>query len=321
MKKISVLLFWTALLLLNGCSGKNETGSSESKSAISLSGAFAMYPLVQVWAQEYNKIHPEIRFDIQAGGAGKGLTDCLAGAIDVGMFSRELTDAEKAKGVWWIAMCKDAVIPTMSAKNPYLTEVQERGVTKEEFKSIFVDGTVKNWEQLLGKSGTTKINVYTRADAAGAADSWASFFGSKQENLKGVGISGDPGLAEAVKKDAGGIGYNNTLFIFDAHTGKKMPGIEVVPIDVNGNGKIDEQEKVYQSLPEFLSAVNDGRFPSPPARPLYFITKGKTDRDAVLEFFKWCLTDGQQFVSKSGFVPLNEELIKEQLQKLEKPKA
>ena len=57
--------------------------------SISFSGAFALYPLVQTWADAYNKIHPEIRFDIQAGGAGKGLTDCLSGAVDVGMLDRK----------------------------------------------------------------------------------------------------------------------------------------------------------------------------------------------------------------------------------------
>src|SRR5919112_3960919 len=103
--------------------------------SISFSGAFALYPLAQVWAQEYNKTHPDIRFDIQAGGAGKGLTDCLGGAVDVGMFSRELTDAEKAKGVWWIALCKDAVLPTVNARNPLLKQLQIRGIKKAEFGS------------------------------------------------------------------------------------------------------------------------------------------------------------------------------------------
>ncbi len=149
--------------------------------SISFSGAFSLYPLVQVWTEQYNKIHPEIRFDIQAGGAGKGLTDCLAGAVDVGMFSRELTPAEKAQGVWWVALCKDAVIPTMNSHNRYLKSIQIRGVKKDEFKAIFVDRSITTWDQLVGSNNSSgkKINVYTRADAAGAADSWASFFEKK----------------------------------------------------------------------------------------------------------------------------------------------
>ncbi len=286
--------------------------------SISFSGAFALYPLVQTWAEEYNKTHPDIRFDIQAGGAGKGLTDCLTGAVDVGMFSRELTDAEKAKGVWWIALCKDAVLPTVNAKNPNIKSLQIRGVKKDEFRGIFVDKTYATWDELLGTTSKNpkKINVYTRADAAGAADSWAAFFGKKQENLKGIGVSGDPGVADAVKKDMNGIGYNNTLFVFDAASGKKIPGIEVVPIDVNGNGTIDPDENFYGNLHQFLKAVNDGKYPSPPARNLYFLTKGKTQKKEVLDFFRWVLTDGQKMVNDAGYVPLPKGVLADQIKKL-----
>ncbi|HRI20144.1 MAG TPA: PstS family phosphate ABC transporter substrate-binding protein [Panacibacter sp.] len=324
MKKRSQIIVTAILALALNFSGKpgDDPGGNPGVKTVSISfsGAFALYPLAQVWAEEYNKTHPDIRFDIQAGGAGKGLTDCLTGAVDVGMFSRELTDAEKAKGVWWIALCKDAVLPTMNAKNANLKSIQIRGVKKDEFKSIFADHTIETWDQLLGTASKTtkKINVYTRADAAGAADSWASFFGKKQENIKGIGVSGDPGVADAVRKDLNAIGYNNTLFVFDAKSGKKLPGIEVVPVDVNGNGTIDADENFYGNLHQFLKAVNDGKYPSPPARQLYFITKGKTQKKEILDFFKWCLTDGQAFVNSAGFVPLPKGALGDQVKKLAK---
>ncbi len=43
--------------------------------------------------------------------------------------------------------------------------------------------------------------MYTRSDAAGAAETWAKYFGKKQEDIQGVAVFGDPGLALAVKKD------------------------------------------------------------------------------------------------------------------------
>lgn len=320
MKKKLIIVSVAILFFVVNFNGKPANAPSLNKSpkvvSISFSGAFALYPLVQTWAAEYNKTHPDIRFDIQAGGAGKGLTDCLGGAVDVGMFSRELTDAEKSKGVWWIALCKDAVIPTINAKNPFLKQLQIRGVKKAEFASIFVDHSIATWGELLGTKDSKRINVYTRADAAGAADSWAAFFGKKQENLKGVGVSGDPGVADAVRKDINGIGYDNTLFVFDPTTGKKLPGIEVVPIDVNGNGQIDPNENFYGNLHIFLKAVNDGNYPAPPARNLYFLTKGKTQKKEVLDFFKWVLTDGQKFVNVAGYVPLSKNALSDQFKKL-----
>lgn len=313
-----LILIIAAGIIFNSCSNAENSNEAENVS-ISFSGAFALYPLAQKWAAAYSKDHPNVRFNIQAGGAGKGLTDCLAGIVDVGMFSRELTDAEKQKGIWWISLCKDAVIPTVNADNPYIDSIKTRGIKKDEFKSIFIDQRPATWDSLLNiKNGVKqRIAVYTRADAAGAADSWASFFGKKQENLKGIGVSGDPGVADAVKKDKGGIGYNNTLFVYDNETGKKNPGIEVVPIDVNGNGKIDAEENVYDNLSTFLDAVNTGKFPAPPARDLYFLTHGKSTNKAITDFFNWVLTDGQKMVKEAGYVPLPAATIAEQLKKLE----
>ena len=322
MKTNKIFLAISTLILLASCGRSGDTSSSKETNqkqvSISFSGAFALYPLAQKWAEAYNKTHPEVRFDIQAGGAGKGLTDALSGAVDVGMFSRAITDAEKSKGTWYIALCKDAVIPTINPANPYINTIRERGITKDQFKAIFVDQSVKRWEDLLSIKGGqgAKIDVFTRSDASGAADSWAAFFGKKQENLKGLGMNGDPGVSDAVKRDKNGIGYNNTLFLFDIRTGKQIPGIEAVPIDVNGNGKIDEDEKSYADLNTFLKAVNDGKYPSPPARDLYFITKGKPAKKEVLDFFNWVLTDGQQLVQSAGYVPLPQDAINEQLNKL-----
>ncbi len=316
-KSLLVAAFF-ATIILSSCGGEEK---AKEQVSISFSGAFALYPLVQSWAEEYNKTHPEIRFDIQAGGAGKGLTDCLTGAVDVGMFSREISDAEKDRGVWWIALCKDAVLPTVNSQNHYIDSIRKRGITKEQFKSIFIDQRPSSWDSLFNVKSATqhKISVFTRADAAGAADSWASFFGKKQDDLKGVGVAGDPGVADAVRKDKNAIGYNNTLFVFDNTSGQKLPGIDVAYIDINGNGKIDADEDIYKDLPTFLEAVNTGKFPAPPARDLYFLTKGKTQKKELLDFFEWVLTEGQKSVRSSGYVPLQPAVVEEQLKKLNTP--
>src|SRR5690348_1102135 len=132
MKKANYLLNAIAVMLFAfaGCNGQDKDANNSDKKqvSISFSGAFALYPLAQKWAEEYNKTHPDVRFDIQAGGAGKGLTDALSGAVDVGMFSREITNEEKSKGVWYIALCKDAVIPTINPANPYINIIREHGI-------------------------------------------------------------------------------------------------------------------------------------------------------------------------------------------------
>ena len=306
-----IILSIVVALFLHSCSSK-----SSKEKTVSISGAFALYPLVVQWAEEYNKENPDVRFNISGGGAGKGMADALAGAVDLGMFSREIAQEEKDKGVWWVGLTIDAVVPTISDKNPYLSALKERGLTRDEFKAIFIEKTINNWGDIFGQSSGKEINVFTRSDACGAAGTWAKYLGGKQENLKGIGIYGDPGLADAVSKDPLGIAFNNTIFAYDIKTGKKHSGIEVIPIDINENGKIDLEENFYDSFEDLLQAIANGVYPSPPARELYFVAKGKPQKQAVLDFIEWTLTKGQNNVKDAGYVPIDQASIDNYIKKL-----
>ena len=53
---------------------------------------------------------------------------------------------------------------------------------------------------------------------------------------------GDPGVASAVQKDKVGIGFNNIAYAYDQKTRRPYAGLAIIPLDVNGNGKIDPEE-------------------------------------------------------------------------------
>lgn len=288
----------------------------ESKDTISISGAFALYPLAVKWAEEYQKLHPGITIDISAGGAGKGMTDVLSGMVDLAMFSRSVSPDEVTKGAWYIAVSRDAVLPMVSDKNPHLAELKLRGVTQAEFVDIFLNKKITEWNQLTQKPGHDKVNVFTRSDACGAAEMWGKYLGKNQESIEGIGVFGDPGISDAVKNDILGIGYNNVIYAFDIKSRKPYPGVDVLPIDINGNGKIDANENFYSSLDSVMLAIREGIYPSPPARDLYLISKGAPVKASVREFLEWILTDGQKFVNEAGYVQLKPDQIGSEKAKL-----
>jgi phosphate transport system substrate-binding protein len=287
------------------------------KGTISISGAWALYPMMVKWQEEFKKIQPDVRIDISAGGAGKGMADALAGVVDLGMVSREIHSEEVKKGALGLSVVKDAVVPVMNEKNPELATVLERGLTKEVFQQIWIDEKIETWGQALASKSEHRINVYTRSDACGAAETWANYLGKHQEDLGGNGIFGDPGIGEAVKKDPVGIGYNNVNFAYDGKTKKPIAGLKIVPIDVNGNGKIDKEENFYDTRDDLTKAIAEGRYPSPPARDLYVVSKGKPAKKEVAAFLKWILTDGQKYVEDAGYIKVDAKKIKEDLKKLD----
>ena len=190
------------------------------------------------WAGEFSKTHPGWRIDVSAGGAGKGIADAIAGLVDIGMVSRDIRPEESQRGARYVPVVKDAVFPVMNAKNPALQKVMSRGLTKKQFVALWIEGKDISWGKLTGSTVDGSVRVYTRSDACGAAETWAAYLGKHQEDLKGVGVYGDPGMAEAVGKDALGVGFNNLNYAYDAITGLPARGLQVLPIDVNENGTV-----------------------------------------------------------------------------------
>ncbi|MCX6267989.1 MAG: PstS family phosphate ABC transporter substrate-binding protein [Bacteroidetes bacterium] len=310
------------LIGLTACnqSGKKTSGSVNDtlKGKITLSGAFALYPMAVKWAEEFQKLHPEVIVNVSAGGAGKGMTDALSKMVDLGMYSKSVSPEEQAKGAWWIAVAKDAVLPTINASNPVLADLKKKGLTRQKFYDIFISGNVKTWGQAVGNSSKVELNVFTRSDACGAAEMWAKYLnGKKQEDLQGLGVNGDPGVADAVRRTPEGIGFNNLGFVYEMSTRKIYAGLDVVPIDLNGNGVIDPDEDFYGSMDLVMKAINEGKYPSPPARDLYLVSGGKPTNMLVKTFLKWVMSDGQKYVTEAGYVMIKPEQITTELQKLD----
>lgn len=317
MKTIHFIVLAGAVLLLS-CSGKSkqEPASADGLSGeIQLSGAFALYPMAVKWADEFKKLHPNVRIDVSGGGAGKGMTDALAGVVDLGMVSREIYPEEKAKGAFAIAVVKDAVVPTINANNPESANIKRIGLKKEVAQRLW-NNEITTWGGILGTDSKIPVHVFTRSDACGAAETFAAWLGRKQENLRATAVFGDPGVASAVQKDRVGIGYNNIAYAYDQKTKKPFEGLSIIPLDTNGNGHIDPEEDFYGSTESLIAAINDGRYPSPPARDLYLVAKSKPTKPEVIEFLKYILTEGQKYAGETGYIGLSQEKLKAETENL-----
>ncbi len=314
---IAIFLFIICFLsIVAGC-GKDNQGEKASKETIRVSGAWALYPMMVRWGEEFNKKYPHIRLDVSAGGAGKGVADALSNLVDIGMVSRDLKPEEIKQGAVFIPVVKDAVFPTINADNPDLKKILDKGIKKETFINLWIEGKSMSWGDISGSGLKDKVQVYTRSDSCGAAETWANYLGKKsQEDLKGIAVYGDPGLADAVRKDRYGIGYNNLNYAFDAKTGQPVQGLNIIPIDINGNGRVDPQEDI-NTKQKAMNAVASGIYPSPPARALYVVAKQRFSGN-VKVFLEWVLTEGQKFVEEAGYIRLSDKQIKEAVEKVSK---
>ncbi|MBS1524501.1 MAG: phosphate ABC transporter substrate-binding protein, partial [Bacteroidetes bacterium] len=78
----------------------------------------------------------------------------------------------------------------------------------------------------------------------------------------------------------------------------------------------DPDENFYDTIDHLTDAIADGKYPSPPARNLGFLFKGKPQKPELKEFVKYVLTNGQKFVDEYGYIQLSKQKLAEELKKL-----
>lgn len=286
---------------------------------IKISGAWALYPMMCVWAEEYQKIN-DVKIEVAGGGAGKGISDVLNDQVDIAMVSRPIKNEELDQGAFYLAVTKDAVIATINANNPILDELFTRGLSREELRAIFMR-EITHWGELIGKKlEDDKIIVYGRADASGAAKVWASFLGKyTQADLQekaDANFSGDQALCNGVKNKKNAIGFNNLNYAYDIEKGTFAPSIRPVPVDLNSDKILNPDEDFYTNRNDLVAKVSDGIYPSPPARLEFLVAKNQFNSQSQ-KFINWILSDGQKYITNNGYVQLPSEYLTKEIKYLE----
>jgi phosphate transport system substrate-binding protein len=317
---VTTLVFVTILVVagFSGCTSQQN----QQTSTIKVSGAYSLYPMMVVWANEYQKSHTNIRIDVSSGGAGKGMSDALAGTVNLGMVSRDVNQTEANRGIVAVAVVKDAVLPTMNANNPIKANLTANGLTKEQFRNVFINLTYTTWGQLINNTSiTAPIKVYSRSDVCGAAQTWAKFLSYPGKNYtqsnfptneRVTKVKGDDSMSQSITSDANGIGYSNVNYIYSNTTMRPKEGLAVIPIDLNGDGKITANESFYTTRTDVVNAEINNTLPSPPARLVYLVTLNNFT-GATKDFVQWILTTGQTLTVRNGYAPVPTSLIPEQL--------
>ena len=286
---------------------KDITGS------FAIGGADALYPLVKKWSDEFIKIHPAVQIVITQSGTGQGIADLLTKKIQLATISRPLTDKEQTEGIWILPVAKEGVAPIVNQRNPFIKRILERGITPEKLIRLFTGNKPMTWGELLDSTVKEKVSVYTRADESGAATVWAGFLWKESTDLKGIGVNGDEEMIKSIQGNPLGIGYCNFSYAFEPGSGERIKDIQVIPIDLDFDKKIDRKEVPFSNIKKAHRGLWLGYYPKNLTRELSFGSVGKPVDPAILEFLNWVLTTGQTSVASSGFCELNDVYIKNAL--------
>lgn len=278
-----------------GCVGQWERpaeagGPSAVVEVIENKGSDTLVNLALAWAEEYMRLHPEVRISVTGGGSGTGIAAMINGTVDIANASREMKPEEiaavKARGKMpkEFIVARDAIAVVVNPTNPV------NGLTLQQISDIYT-GKITRWRDvggddrpivLLSRESNSGTYVYFLENVIRLGDSKSHLLFHPDTLL----MPSSEGISAEVRQNPNAIGYDGLGYV--------TPDQKVLAVARDGNSPY--------VLPS-VETVNDGSYPI--SRPLYMYTAGEPT-GAVKDYLKWVLHEGQALVPEVGFVPLRQ---------------
>jgi phosphate transport system substrate-binding protein len=258
--------------------------SSGQKQTIKISGSTTVLPIVQKAADQYMAAHPDADIQVSGGGSGVGIQAIGAKTVDIGMSSREVTAAEKAKYPSFVvtSVAQDGIAVIVNPVNTI------QYITLDQVKNIYL-GKITKWSEITGADvpGTNnQIVIIGRDSASGTRtyfDETVLLKATPTKNMLEKNSNG--AVLQTVAQTPGSIGYVSIGFV--------SKDVKALPIWYNAN----------KIVPASVDNVKTKTYPV--SRDLYVITNGQPSGLAG-DFIKYILSpEGQKIVSDEGYVTLS----------------
>jgi glycine cleavage system H lipoate-binding protein len=195
------------------------------------------------------------------------------------------------------------IVPVFNSKNPYLEEINKRGVSPDAFIRFFESKDSQNWGTLLSNSRNTQAICYYINDES-VKRGLATFLKKDAIEIIGSEAGTRQEMISAIKEDPYAIGFCKIADILDFKTQTIAENLNILPIDRNGNGLIDYNEKIYDDLNIFFRGVWIGKYPKSLVSNVYSVSLSQPEGPAEISFLKWVITEGQQFLGNNGYSDL-----------------
>lgn len=273
--------------------------SGPSRIKIKQKGSDTMLELVQIWAEEYVKINDNATISVSGGGSGTGIAQLINGQIDIADASRPIKSHEiiqaKSQGVIPVEFrtCLDG-IAIITNKNIDISEI-----SFSQLRGIY-NGTILNWDDIGGPS--LKITVYGRQSNSGTYVFLQEYVLDNNDYRTDMQpLNGNAQIVDAVIGDNEGIGYVGV-----AYAENRADELNIL--------KVKEEDPMMAFLPT-IENIASGDYPI--SRYLYIYTKGNPAGE-IARYIQWILDKdgGQKVAEELGFIPLPQNIIDEELEKI-----
>jgi phosphate transport system substrate-binding protein len=302
-------------------------------------GATFPYPIYSKWFDEYHKLHNNAQFNYQSVGSGAGIKQVTEGTVDFGASDGPMNDDQMkayqdkhGSAILHFPAVLGAGVPTYNI--PGVTSALN--FTPEALAGIFM-GRVSKWNDPAIASANSGVKlpandivVVHRSDGSGTTYIWTDYLSKVSGDWKnkvgkgtsvnwpvGLGGKGNEGVTGLIKQTPNSVGYVELIYAvqnkIEYGTVKNSSGA-FIKADLGGVSAA--AAAAAKTMPDdFRVSITD-----PPGKTAYpissftwllipakFSDAGK--RDAVKDFLKWMLADGQSYAEQLSYAKLPKEVI------------
>jgi len=274
---------------------KSLSATRGQRKVIAITGVRFAYPLVQKWIDDYAIINPDVQIIIES----RGSNDPSAYDILIEAYEPEAETKMKRDFVY---IGRYAILPVANSQSAFSKVYSAKGLNQDLIKQLFFYDMFSDRKETIKEPYT----VYTRLQKAGAPITFSKFFGYQQKDIQGKSIAGaDEHLLKAVLRDSTALSYLPLNLLFDQKTGKPVQGVTILPVDLNGNGKVSEEEKFYDDLGTVIHRLEEKSKKDIRNVPMEYLTlsvdKNNSSQEAIA-FLQWVIQNGGDDLHAFGFL-------------------
>lgn len=303
MKKLITLISLATLFLVLLTSTMVSAKTLEAKSdSVHVWCNPSLTEIATSWVSEYTRLNSEIKMGLKV--VDKEAVPLLMQKPDyLGFFSNDFLPLVEDKPVWKMAVARNVIVPVINSKNPLLNKIQQQGITPTKFAEVFGNSSNQSWGNLLDDEQFSSSACYFIGDKNVDA-CLSEFLKTNQKEIQYLKVSGKEEFLTEILNNPYSIGFCRLNDVLDAENQEFVNGISIVPIDKNGNNKVDYFEDIYGSYDDLSRGIWIGKYPKALYENIYAVSVAQPTQEKNLDFLEWVLTEGQPYLFTAGYSEL-----------------
>lgn len=281
--------------------------ADKQKGEVIADGSSTVFPITQAVAEEFMKVHPDVKVSVGIAGTGGGFKRFVVGDTDINDASRPISEKEIAEcqknGIEYLELkvAIDGLSVVVHPRNDWC-----KAMTVAQLKSLWSPGsTIKKWKELDPKWPDSEIRLYGAGPDSGTFDYFTEAIVGKAKSSRDdyTPSEDDNVLVQGVNGDKNSLGYFGYAYYADNQDKVKLVAI--------ADG--DDASKAVTPTDE---TILNGTY-KPLSRPLFiYINKKSFAKPQVREFVKYYIAKGQEYVQEVHYIQLPPAELKESRQRL-----